>query len=198
MKSLSRVQLFATPWTVAYQAPQSMEFSRQEYWSVLPFPSPGDLPDPGTEPRSPALQADALLSEPPGKPIQYKAVSSPRPVLTVLPHHGSLKMQGKNIFKPLRLKRTEQASNQQNCCCSRSGSGPGKPGDWTLIKLISEKGVVPIPPVNTHRGGPNHIQWSGNTSEAVSSVVRHEGQTGEWEHEYLGRKAKNRSNSVSS
>ena len=67
MKSLSRVRPFATPWTVAYQAPQSMEFSRQEYWSGLPFPSPGSLPDPGIEPGSPALQADALLSEPPGK-----------------------------------------------------------------------------------------------------------------------------------
>ena len=67
MKSLSRVQLFVTPWTVAYQAPQSMEFSRQEYWSGLPFPSPGDLPNPGIEPRSPTLQADALLSEPPEK-----------------------------------------------------------------------------------------------------------------------------------
>ena len=56
-----------TPWTVAYQAPQSMEFSRQEYWSGLPFPSPGDFPNPGIEPGSPALQADALPSEPPGK-----------------------------------------------------------------------------------------------------------------------------------
>ena len=55
VKSLSRVRLFVTPWTVAYQAPQSMGFSRQEYWSGLPFPSPGDLPDPGIEPRSPAL-----------------------------------------------------------------------------------------------------------------------------------------------
>ena len=58
-------QLCLTLWTVAYQAPQSMEFSRQEYWSGLPFPSPGDLPDPGMEPRSPALQADTLPSEPP-------------------------------------------------------------------------------------------------------------------------------------
>ena len=56
-----------TPWTVAYQAPPSMGFSRQECWSGLPFPSPGDLPDPGIEPGSPALQADALPSEPPGK-----------------------------------------------------------------------------------------------------------------------------------
>ena len=67
----------ATPWTVAHQAPLSMGFSRQEYWSGLPFPSPGDLPNPGIEPGSRALQADALSSEPPGKPynrvkIAYK------------------------------------------------------------------------------------------------------------------------------
>ena len=60
VKSLSRVRLFATPWTVAYQAPPSMGFSRQEYCRGLPFPSPGDLPDPGIEPGSSALQADAL------------------------------------------------------------------------------------------------------------------------------------------
>ena len=68
VKSLSHVRLFATPWTVPYQAPLSMGLSRQEYWSGLPFPSPGDLPDPGIEPGSPALQADALTSEPPGRP----------------------------------------------------------------------------------------------------------------------------------
>ena len=67
MKSLSRVQLFATPWTVDHQAPLSMGFSRQEYWSGLTFSSPEDLPDPGIEPGSPALQADALPSEPPGR-----------------------------------------------------------------------------------------------------------------------------------
>ena len=64
VKSLSHVQLFATPWTVAYQAPPSVGFSRQECWSGLPFSSPGDLPNPGIEPRSPALQADTLPSEP--------------------------------------------------------------------------------------------------------------------------------------
>ena len=58
VKSLSHVRLFATPETVAFQVPPSMGFSRQEYWSGLPFPSPGDLPDPGIEPGSPALQAD--------------------------------------------------------------------------------------------------------------------------------------------
>ena len=55
IKSLSRVPLFVTPWTVAYQDPPSMGFSRQEYWSGVSFPSPGDLPDPGIEPGSPAL-----------------------------------------------------------------------------------------------------------------------------------------------
>ena len=66
MKLLSNVRLFATPLAVAYQASLSMEFSRQEYWSGLPFPSPGDLPDPGIESGSPTLQADVLPSEPPG------------------------------------------------------------------------------------------------------------------------------------
>ena len=64
---LSRAQLFATPCTVARQAPLSMGFSRQEYWNGLPFPSPGDLSDPRIELRSPALQADCLPPEPPGK-----------------------------------------------------------------------------------------------------------------------------------
>ena len=66
LKSLGHVRLFATLWTVAYEVPPSMEFSRQEYWSGLPFPSSGDLSNPGIEPGSPTLQADALPSEPPG------------------------------------------------------------------------------------------------------------------------------------
>ena len=67
MKSLSCVRLFATRWTVAHQAPLSLKFSRQEYWTGLPFPCPEDLPDPGIEPGPPALQADSLPSEPTGK-----------------------------------------------------------------------------------------------------------------------------------
>ena len=67
VKSLSHVRLFETPWTVAYQAPPSMGFSRQGYWSGLPFPSPGDLLNQGIEPGSPTLHADTLPSEPPGK-----------------------------------------------------------------------------------------------------------------------------------
>ena len=71
MSSLSRVQLFVTPYTVAYKAPPSMEFSRQEYWSGLPCPSPGDLLNPGIEPGSPAFQADALSSQPPGNRYRH-------------------------------------------------------------------------------------------------------------------------------
>ena len=64
VKSLSRIRLFMTLWTVAYRAPPSIGFSRQEYWSGLPFPSPEYLPDPGIEPGSPALQADTLQTDP--------------------------------------------------------------------------------------------------------------------------------------
>ena len=71
-RSLSCVQLFATLWTLACQSPLSMEFSRQEYWSGLPFPPPGDLPDPGTEPMSlvsPALAGGFFTTVSPGKPV---------------------------------------------------------------------------------------------------------------------------------
>ena len=74
VKSLSCVWLFATTWTVAHQVPPSMGFSRQEYWSELPFPSPGDLPNPGIKARSPSLQADDLWSEPPWKPCKIVSI----------------------------------------------------------------------------------------------------------------------------
>ena len=81
MKLLSHVQLFATPWTIAYQAPLSMEFSRQEYWNGLPFPSPGDLPEPGIEPGSPALQTDTVSPETPAKqpPAPVPTANCPPP-----------------------------------------------------------------------------------------------------------------------
>ena len=99
VKSLSCVRLFATPWTVAYQAPLSVGFFRQGYWSGLSFPSPGDLPNPGFELGSPALQADALPSEPPGKPgflhmvvyiWQYYFPHLSRPLLPSLCHKSVL------------------------------------------------------------------------------------------------------------
>ena len=66
---LSCIRLFAAPLTIAYEAPPSLEFFKQEYWSGLPFPSPGDLPNPAIEAESPTLQTDVLPSEPPGKPL---------------------------------------------------------------------------------------------------------------------------------
>ena len=69
VQSFSHVQLFVTPWTVACHAPLSKEFSRQECWSGLPFPPPGDLPEPGIKPSSPALAGRFFTTEPPGKPI---------------------------------------------------------------------------------------------------------------------------------
>ena len=88
VKLLSHVWLFVTPWTVVYQAPQSMEFSRQEYWCGLTFPSPGDLPNPGIEPGSLTLQADALPSDPPGKPKE-------KPIKTAI----GKQIQGEEIAK---------------------------------------------------------------------------------------------------
>ena len=88
VKSLSRVRLFVTPKTVAYQASPSMGFSRQEYWSGLPFPSPGDLPNPGIKPGSSSLEADALTSEPPRKPQKLSGLMSkwPHSQLLLSPH----------------------------------------------------------------------------------------------------------------
>ena len=73
---LSRVLLVSTPWTVARKALLSIEFSRQEHWSGLPLPFPGDLPDPGIEPESPRLQVDSLPSEVPGKPVQWSTAAA--------------------------------------------------------------------------------------------------------------------------
>ena len=84
VKSLSHIWLFKTPLIVAFQVPLPMEFSRQEYWSGLPCPPPGDLPNPGTEPSSPALQVDYLLSEPPGK-TKNTGVGSPSRLQGIFP-----------------------------------------------------------------------------------------------------------------
>ena len=106
VKLLSRVPLFATPWTIAYQAPLSMEFSREEYWSGLPFPSQGELPDPGIECRSPALQAEALPSEPPGKPDSDEY--QPCTLLSIFVSTLLLNLQNKlksKIKQPAQQKR---------------------------------------------------------------------------------------------
>ena len=98
MKLLSRVWLFATPWTVAHQAPPSMKFSRQEYWSGLPFPSPGDLPDPGIEPRSPTSQQMLYrLSQRLDLRVQEKSLKS----LPVGGHERTLPLWCRQRQKPL-------------------------------------------------------------------------------------------------
>ena len=76
------ILLFATLWTIAHQAPLFMEFSRQDYWSGLPFPSPGDLPNSGIELGSPALQADSLPTKPPGKPLEG-VIFNPKTIFSV-------------------------------------------------------------------------------------------------------------------
>ena len=88
-QSFSCVWFFVTPWTVTFQAPLSMEFSRQEYWSGLPPPSLGNFPNPGIEPRSPALQADYLPSEPPGKPVMWILVWNYNFIVKTLQLHVS-------------------------------------------------------------------------------------------------------------
>ena len=90
-----------TSWTAAYQAPPSLRFSRQEYWGGLPFPSPGDLPNPGIKPGSPALQADALPSEPPGKSCEGDGIT--RSVLAVLPPLNVYAESFVLVFSELKL-----------------------------------------------------------------------------------------------
>ena len=102
VKSLSHVRLFATPWTVALQAPPSMGFSRQQYWSGLPFPSPGDLPNPGIETMSPTLQADALTSEPPGKPSSWKEILKIRAEINAKETKGTIAKINKGKTGSLR------------------------------------------------------------------------------------------------
>ena len=88
----------STPWAVACQAPLSMEFSRQEYWSGLPFPSPGDLPNPGIEPRSPALQADSLPTELWGKPLKLSGSSKIGKVWETVTARRSPRRQESEIY----------------------------------------------------------------------------------------------------
>ena len=113
LSCFSRVRLCATPWTVAHQAPLSMGFSRQKYWSGLPFPSPGDLPNPRIEPRSPSLQADTLTSEPPGNLSHIQRTSAIRS-----PVHLASFRKGLNILSVFRLSVSSHLAN------IKAGSNP--------------------------------------------------------------------------
>ena len=146
VKSLNRVQLFATPWTVAHQAPLSMGFSRQEYWSGLPFPSAGDLPDPGIKPRSPALQAGALPSAPPGKPKVKVAQSVFVTPQTIQSMDSPGQNTGVDCLSLLQGIFPTQASN------------PGVPHCRQILYQLSHKGS----PYN-HKTGKNKM--SNNTKD---------------------------------
>ena len=115
----------ATPWTVAHQAPPSVGFARQEYWSGLPFPSPGDLPDPGIEPRSPALQADALPSDPPGEP---QSLGLPNPLSSYSSSHPQGGLFGEDRREENKVKWRRQARATPVSGSSRS---PPHPGEFT-------------------------------------------------------------------
>ena len=119
---LSHVWLFVTPWTVACQTSLWLGFSRQEYWSGLPFPSPGDLPDPGTEPRSPALQTDSLPFEPQGgilrgqRPLLITFGAAParfRSWLSSRPSLGS--WASYSNFIPLKIRATSWGYVRMKC-----------------------------------------------------------------------------------
>ena len=141
MKSLSRVQLFATPWTVAHQAPPSMGFSRQEHWSGLPFPSPGDLPNPRVEPRSPALQAISLLYE-----LSGKLWASSRSSFL---HSGQQRRINRRVFKTVGFPG---GSDGKASACNvgdpgsipgwgrSSGEGNGNPLQYSCLENSMDKG----------------------------------------------------------
>ena len=110
------------PWTVVCQASLSMGFPRQESWSGLPFPSPGDLPDPRIKPRSPALQVDSLLSEPPGKPREYTTKKDR--CTKIIKQCGDLTEAAWE-----GLVRTQRG----NVPCPGEGKGNGSPAFFALI-----------------------------------------------------------------
>ena len=201
MELLSHVQLFVTPWTVAYQAPQSMEFSRQENWSGLSFPSPGDLSNPGIEPGSPALQADALTSEPPGKPLcilksQFSSVS--QSCLTLcdpmycttpgFPVHHELPVYPNScpLSRWWHLTITSSVVPFSSCLQSFPGSG-----SFQMSQLFASGGQnigvsasTSVFPVNTQDWFP--LGWTGWISLQSKGLSRVFSNTTVQKHQFFG------------
>ena len=116
-QSLSHVPPFVTPWTAARQAPLSMEFSRQEYWSGQPFPSPGDLCEPGIETQPPALWADSLFSEPPGKPFFLVILRSMVSIIYAASGRWSKLLSPANSYmRKIKVNRKKDIINLQWFC----------------------------------------------------------------------------------
>ena len=149
VKSLSRVWLFATPWTVVYQAPLSMGFSRQEYWNLLPFPSPGDLPDPGIKPRSPSLQADSLPSERPGKPIGQLTNN-----FNTICNFNSPLLGQTTYWQVLRIRIYTFLKRDRSLFCLESGANPGLP-----IAILPNTWRKPTERTDTHKEDKLTKRW---------------------------------------
>ena len=172
VSSLSRFRLFVTPWTVAYEAPPSMGFSRQEYWSGLPFPSPGDLPDPGIEHGSPELQADALPSKPSGKPApsgnpQNSRGGERRPRLEGRP--------------PETKTQEETAGSKSRKGCAGAGTqaeaGPGlscppAPSRRVGRRLVGTGGCTPCAARDAPRGRGCSCPWGPSSALPPPSPPR--------------------------
>ena len=118
-----------TPWTVAHRAPLSVGFPRQEYWSGLPFPSPGDLPDPGSEPVSPAWQVDFFTLESPGKPISL--------IPPVHPQYNTEFVWSLSLVPGRELQKPLEFPEQQECPCYANE------GNSAALQIASGKGPVP-------------------------------------------------------
>ena len=127
MATHSSVLAWKIPWTEEPGRPQSMGLPRQEYWSGLPFPSPGDLPNPGIEPRSPALQTDALTSEPPGKPIPKLEKS---PCSNIDPAQPKIN-NFLNLVKINKYKRTQSRTSLAVQWVKPCASNAGRMGSIT-------------------------------------------------------------------
>ena len=177
VKSLSHVQLFATPWTVAFQAPLSMGFSRQEHWSGLPFPSAGDLPHPGIKPSSSATQADSLLSEPPGR---YGEAALPQWISWFPKYWDSCTCQQTDF--PIHLIRLlgtqvpnfwrEKAERKEKCFNSSIGVvSQIAIKNWNISCHISKQGYhshQQFPPPNVNSWALRALRKEKNTCDLVA------------------------------
>ena len=123
--------LFVIPWTVAHQTRLSMEFSRQEYWSRKPFPSPGDLSNPRIKPRSPALQAVSLPAEPPGKPFSYCRCSVTQSSLTLC-NPMDCSLPGSSVHRILQARILERVAIPFS-------RGSFQPKDRTWVSCVADR-----------------------------------------------------------
>ena len=181
MKSLSCVRLFSTLWTVAQQARPSMGFSRQEYWTGLPFPSPGDLPHPGIELRSPTLQADALTSEPPVCMLSKFSSVQLFETLWTIAHQALLSMEfsrqeyWSEFHSLLQGISPTQGSNPSLLCLLHCRQilyhwATGKAHSFfTENKISREPWLLPLLP-SRHQNSPWKLPFNASLSTSLPSV----------------------------